>query len=211
MAFINSIGDVRKSDIPDDDGEIYVSWIDGSYITRVGMEDHVKFLLKRGITEQIQSNDGGGSACIGFNPEEQKWYGWSHRAMYGFGVGSTCKKGDCGYKPETPQKLFDSVTKPDEGGWQWQKPENVELIEDGIRVRTPMVQLIGSDGSEGETAKFISDACDDIVNMDQSVNYIASQPAEPEYWELRCGRGEWTAKTLEEARLMAEDFASGVS
>lgn len=30
---------------------------------------------------------------IGFNPREQKWYGWSHRAIYGFGVGSIVKEG----------------------------------------------------------------------------------------------------------------------
>jgi hypothetical protein len=24
---------------------------------------------------------------IGFNPEKQKWYGWSHRACVGFGIG----------------------------------------------------------------------------------------------------------------------------
>jgi hypothetical protein len=32
---------------------------------------------------------------IGFNPEEQKWYGWSHRAICGFGVGSVAQEGDC--------------------------------------------------------------------------------------------------------------------
>ena len=24
---------------------------------------------------------------IGFNPEQQKWYGWSHRSIVGFGIG----------------------------------------------------------------------------------------------------------------------------
>lgn len=32
--------------------------------------------------------------AIGFAPKSQKWYGWSHRAVYGFGVGHTVKKGD---------------------------------------------------------------------------------------------------------------------
>jgi len=31
---------------------------------------------------------------IGFAPTSQKWYGWSHRAIYGFKVGDTVKKGD---------------------------------------------------------------------------------------------------------------------
>jgi len=32
---------------------------------------------------------------IGFCEAEQKWYGWSHRAILGFGIGSTVKEGDC--------------------------------------------------------------------------------------------------------------------
>lgn len=32
----------------------------------------------------------------GFSEKEQKWYGWSHRAIYGFGIGHVCKEGDCG-------------------------------------------------------------------------------------------------------------------
>jgi hypothetical protein len=28
----------------------------------------------------------------GFNEQEQKWYGWSHRARYGFGVGDKVTK-----------------------------------------------------------------------------------------------------------------------
>jgi hypothetical protein len=31
---------------------------------------------------------------IGFAPTTKKWYGWSHRAIYGFTVGDTVKKGD---------------------------------------------------------------------------------------------------------------------
>lgn len=38
------------------------------------------------------------SCGVGFSEKEQKWYGWSHRAIYGFGVGSKCKKGDAHYK-----------------------------------------------------------------------------------------------------------------
>jgi len=81
------------------DSDVYVSKIDGSYLTHVGLEDDLKHFLKRGITEQIQSSfKGKETANIGFNPKDKKWFGWSHRAIYGFGIGSKCKKGDCGYK-----------------------------------------------------------------------------------------------------------------
>ena len=32
---------------------------------------------------------------IGFCENDQKWYGWSHRAIYGFQVGDVVKEGDC--------------------------------------------------------------------------------------------------------------------
>ena len=32
------------------------------------------------------------SAIIGFSEKEQKWYGWSHRAIYGFGIGDVIDK-----------------------------------------------------------------------------------------------------------------------
>ena len=31
---------------------------------------------------------------IGFNPKTQTWYGWSHRAIFGFKVGDRVKAGD---------------------------------------------------------------------------------------------------------------------
>jgi len=107
QSFINSIADVGDSNIPDDDGKIYYSKVDGSFLTRVGMEESLQFLLDKGITEQIQ--DGYGepkTVCLGFNPKEQKWYGWSHRALFGFGIGSKCKQGDCGFKPSTKEQFI---------------------------------------------------------------------------------------------------------
>ena len=38
--------------------------------------------------------DQSGSVAKGTNG---KWYGWSHRAVYGFGIGDKVKKGDCAY------------------------------------------------------------------------------------------------------------------
>ena len=88
--YIDSITVVGGSDIPDDDGKIYYSKLDGSYITRVGLEDDFKFYLKFGFTQGVQSahedSDRVGTASLAFNPEEQKWYGWSHRAVFGFGT-----------------------------------------------------------------------------------------------------------------------------
>ena len=51
-------------------------------------------VFKRGI--KPEKVDPSHNICsIGFCEREQKWYGWSHRAIYGFGIGDIVKKGDC--------------------------------------------------------------------------------------------------------------------
>jgi hypothetical protein len=47
----------------------------------------------RGIKPEIRP---GGFVCsIGFSEQAQKWYGWSHRALFGFSIGDTVEEGDC--------------------------------------------------------------------------------------------------------------------
>lgn len=52
---------------------------------------------KRGILpELVPKSSVDRKVCsIGFSAKDQKWYGWSHRAIFGFGVGAVAKKGDC--------------------------------------------------------------------------------------------------------------------
>lgn len=38
--------------------------------------------------------------CIGFSEKEQKWFGWSHRAIFGFKAGDSVTKEHAGYTPE---------------------------------------------------------------------------------------------------------------
>jgi len=53
-----------------------------------------RLVVKYGIApEKIRQTD---CICsIGFSERDQKWYGWSHRAMCGFGIGDVVKEGDC--------------------------------------------------------------------------------------------------------------------
>lgn len=71
---------------------VVYSQIDEGY---VGRPEEAYRLLQRGIRD-IQKSEINHKVCsIGFNPMKQKWYGWSHRAMYGFGIGDVVKEGDC--------------------------------------------------------------------------------------------------------------------
>ena len=69
--------------------EAAYSLIDDSYI---GDSKETDMLVKRGIKPEAHS--GNSVASIGFCEKEQKWYGWSHRAIYGFGIGDKVKEGD---------------------------------------------------------------------------------------------------------------------
>lgn len=71
----------------------------------------LKFFAENGITE-IYSIYDNHTPSLGFSSDEQKWYGWSHRAIYGFGIGDSMKKGTCGfeiYKKTAKAKTLDDA------------------------------------------------------------------------------------------------------
>lgn len=157
------------------------------YLTMVGMEEHIKFMLKHGITEQLQSAhaERDHTVAVGYNPKEKKWYGWSHRAIYGFTIGSECKKGHCHYHPKNKEDFYEDSIR----FWSDPHKTNVRISEkkeDGCQVewdydnKLPNEDLRGTIG--GVWCEF------------------------PEKW----GRGEWVAQTMEDAKQMAIDFAKGV-
>lgn len=58
---------------------------DGDYL---GDPAFARRLIKRGITTfDTQPDSESRVVCIGYNPESKMWYGWSHRAICGFGIG----------------------------------------------------------------------------------------------------------------------------
>lgn len=66
------------------------------------------------------------SVCsIGFSEKKQKWYGWSHRAIYGFGIGSKVVKGNCAFKPSNMEERIQSYMQ----FWECNKKFAVEKIK----------------------------------------------------------------------------------
>jgi len=58
---------------------------EGDYI---GNAKDARFLcVKKGLSDLQKANPSHCVCSIGFNKNEQKWYGWSHRAICGFGIG----------------------------------------------------------------------------------------------------------------------------
>lgn len=196
QTFIDSIARIERSERPGIDADVYVSKIDGSYLTHVGLEDDLKFFLKKGITQQIQSSfKGKETSNIGFNPTEEKWYGWSHRAIYGFGVGSTCKKGDCGYRASNKEDY---------------RLECLNFWGDSEYSVNDAKAIFGQGEDKGELLDgvIITYTYNDKVPNKKlrGTLYEHFSPFPEEF-----GKGEWIATTLEEAKQMAIDFAESVS
>jgi hypothetical protein len=64
----------------------------------VGDESFGKCLLDMGLAPEKRTPSS--SVCsIGFSEYSQMWFGWSHRAICGFAVGSEAKEGDCMCSP----------------------------------------------------------------------------------------------------------------
>lgn len=54
----------------------------------IGDAKMARFLCKkRGLRKVSKASPRHCVCSIGFNKQEQKWYGWSHRAICGFGIG----------------------------------------------------------------------------------------------------------------------------
>jgi hypothetical protein len=173
---------------------------DGGYI---GLEDVARQLcVKRGIQPECRT---GHKVCsVGWCEKDQRWYGWSHRAIYGFGIGSTVKKGDLAYIADTPEGLIDDHAEffaDISADCAAQKRAECQILPDrsGIRIlHAPMMLPITTLDKIGDVLSGDEEA-EPTLLFEDAVSVI------------KCGRGEWTAKTLADAYQMACDFAEGVS
>ncbi len=145
-------------------------------------------VYKRGI-QPIISKPNHTVCSIGYSIKDGKWYGWSHRAIYGFKIGSTCKIGDCHYMPSNASHLRADCVRfwhNEQQEWTRSRWETREGIK-GIYV----YWKYGHDTKNKECRGQIHGAFCPY----------------PEQW----GRGEWVAKTTADAKQMAIDFADGIS
>lgn len=179
--------------------EIYKSKFDDSYVTMVGQEENIKYLADREITEELTHG-------VGFSPKDGKWYGWSHRAIFGFTIGSTCKKGDCHYTASTPEEMIDdhaNFFSDISSECAEEKRRECQILPDrsGIRIlHTPIAIPMAA-----SVAEAINAIKDDSIEL--PIELIGKES----FSIIKCGRGEWTAETMEDAKQMAIDFSEGVS
>ena len=164
------------------------------------------------------------TCSIGFCQREQKWYGWSHRAIYGFGIGSTIKKGDCGYtssnadeQAEDYVQFFSFVIEGDDDKANKNREEylaknrnmvvpvddmGIYVIHSAWKERFGGIPLIAPNDL---IDVLIGKATPEERGLDLPDDFGAGVSFYP------VGRGEWTARTLDDARQMAIDFAEDVA
>ena len=196
-----------KQMIDDTECDVYLSKFDDSYITHVGMENDISYLAQREIIEELTHG-------VGFSPKDGKWYGWSHRAIYGFEIGSTCKEGDCHYQPRNKDDFLTETV----NFWDCEYYDNIygkhtekELIEYEYTEDEDNGKL--SVAKEIHTGKFnkgveVTWAYNNTVpNVSLRGTQGSNFSPYPDTW----GRGEWVAKTMEDAKKMAQEFNEGVS
>ena len=158
----------------------------GDYI---GSSKDAYFLCKTKGIKPEKADPKDDVCSIGFCEKEQKYFGWSHRAIYGFGIGDSVKMGDSGYQPENKE----------------------DFVEDCIRFWDDAAYHTDFHGKEvkekGVLGVMFSYTYNDKV-PNKELRGTISEIFEP--YPYKWGRGEWTAKTLEDAKEMAMDFAESV-
>ena len=167
-----------------------------------------RYCKQFGITKFEKTSPDHCCVSIGFNPVEQKWYGWSHRAIYGFGIGSEVKKGHCGYKPTLIKDILDSYSWLLDRNDGECEPTSKYKIENG---EFYLGHLYTIDGDYVEQDEDGGIECEDGMVSSSGLVKRADAPERWQWDKVEAGRGEWTAKTLEDAKQMAIDFSDGVS
>lgn len=162
--------------------ELAYSRFDVSYI---GIRKDAEWFEEKGINPIALP--GNQTATIGFCEKEQKWYAWSHRAMFGFGLGHTVSKGDIGFCPSNMEDWIQERVN------FWRDEDN----KDSFRYFVIGVDIY---------PKSYNLLVIEYKSKNKEMDFIRHAIVIPELF----GRGEWTAETLDDAKQMAIDYSNNI-
>ena len=195
LEFIDKYLELVFSEISPDDTEptVLVSKDTKRYLTLKSLADDDKlldFLANHEITIIDSTFDNDRKypvANIGYSAKENKWYGWSHRAIYGFTIGSEVKKGHVAYRA----------------------PNKDDYKEDLLRFWTydDYMEKHHTDNVTDDDFDVVATYTDNVPNETLRGTEFRTNVKFPKDY----GRGEWVAETIEDAKQMAIDFANNIS
>lgn len=98
-----------------------------SYVARLYNDYGICSDLTCGELENPNKNP---HVCCGYSPRDNKYYGWSHRAIHGFGIGDEVVKGNLSYLPSTIEELRENCE-------QYRYDGTCEMYREVLEVGTP--------------------------------------------------------------------------
>ena len=143
------------------------------------------------------------TCTIGFSSINQMWYGFG-RAIAGFTIGSKVEKGDLAFQASNKEDFIEDFLH----FWGFDKDGKEIHTEYSSENVNKILHTIDTDvkdpnGEEEELGVLIRY---ETAFKDNNQGYYSTQfRPYPKEW----GRGEWEAKTLEDAKQMAKAFARG--
>lgn len=157
----------------------------------IGSEKTTRYLVEeRGISPEV-ARPSDRVCSVGFCGAEQKWYGWSHRAIFGFGIGSAIKRGDCGYRAPSAEAFGQQMLDFFLDDEKWHRDRTFRPSVDADGVRGVLLEAVYTDAVPNERLR--------------GTRYELFRP-----YPSTFGRGEWVVETLSDARQAACDFAEAV-
>jgi hypothetical protein len=168
--------------------------MDGHYI---GDHRTAKYLCEELCIRPVLASKDNRVCSIGKSQKDGKWYGWSHRAIYGFTPGSHVKPGDCAYKPNTREEAQASLERwHSDEGVEDANPKNSYTVKFAGETENGFDFRVNKTGYHSLT---VENPSPDPVYQYENVENVPK------------GRGTWTAESEDDARQMAMDFAESVS
>jgi len=187
--------------------------------------NNYRFLLTHNINNLVTHSLG--------KSEDGKWYGWSHRAIYGFEIGDTITKDTCSYAPDSKDNFEKSMIDwvSHDFGKDEEYGTNVVLKSILKNVPNPDGYYLYNGSQETDISsaqEFMDDRTEPTyhdadqsilgINIITRIEFSGRQEGregyETNHWyeyPTKYGRGEYVINTEEEAKQAAIDFASSVS
>jgi hypothetical protein len=175
------------SDVPEEESTCSIELAYNDDGVLIGNWEDLLWTIKMGIDNPEPARPNGRVCNIGYSPSEKKWYGWSHRAYHGFDIGTTITYGCIGFQAANKEQFIESLK---------HYYKYAGDIFDGLKYGIQFHPV-----KAGVYISFL------YPSMDDSTEIIYDFEPWPETW----GRGVWTAKTLDDCKEMAIEFAKDVA